>query len=434
MRDNIKFWIHNHYHWIIALVVFLQLVVFGGIMNNYSSLFVIPVTESLEISRGSFSLAVSVKDLVGFVATMFTGVLLFRFGYRKMILLGMSLAALSFALLAYMNDVRIFALGNAILGLCSGVCFTAGSAKIINDWFWKHRGLILGLVSMSTGLGGSVSCVLLTDIIEKNGWRAGYRFIAILFFLIIILIFFTIRNRPAEMGLTLFGEGEEPQAKKKQLKVNVNWPGFYTKELLKRPMFYLMAVCTLCSCLCAYVTFYVVVPHMQGSGFSAIEAAAFQSTMLLVLAAGKLFWGGMCDRIGARRVSILCVMLVAVGQWLLTISNGHASAWTGIVLYSLGLPLTSVTIPLLTMSLVGYRSYDMAVGVFLSMVSVGAMVAQPVTNFVYDKIGTYSPVFRAAAIFNLVVIVLYLLLYKLADRDRTEMESECGCKREEEKV
>ena len=140
--------------------------------------------------------------------------------------------------------------------------------------------------------------------------------------------------------------------------------------------------------------------------------------MLLIMAAAKLISGGLCDWIGAKKVAVLCVLLTAAGQWLLAGAAGNANAVAGIAAYSLGLPITTITIPLLTMPLFGYRSYDTAVGVFLAMVSVSAMVAQPVANLIYDRIGSYSPIFRVAAVLDLVVIVLYLLLFKLAERDR----------------
>ena len=53
--------LRKHYHWVIALVVLIELAVFSGILNNIVSVHLIPVTEDLGISRGSFSLAFSVR-------------------------------------------------------------------------------------------------------------------------------------------------------------------------------------------------------------------------------------------------------------------------------------------------------------------------------------------------------------------------------------
>ena len=59
----------KNYHWLIAATALLQMFLIGGIYNNLSNLFLLPVTESLQISRSAFSLAVSMKGLFAFVST-----------------------------------------------------------------------------------------------------------------------------------------------------------------------------------------------------------------------------------------------------------------------------------------------------------------------------------------------------------------------------
>ena len=52
MKASIK----QHFHWIIAIVVFLEIVVFGGTINSVS-VYLIPITESLGVTRGEYALA-----------------------------------------------------------------------------------------------------------------------------------------------------------------------------------------------------------------------------------------------------------------------------------------------------------------------------------------------------------------------------------------
>ena len=47
----------RHYHWVIALIVLLEMFVYVGILNNINGLYVIPVSETLGISRaGAYQL------------------------------------------------------------------------------------------------------------------------------------------------------------------------------------------------------------------------------------------------------------------------------------------------------------------------------------------------------------------------------------------
>ena len=67
--------VKKHYHWIVAVVMLLELAVIGGLANNYSGLFILPITQELEIPRASFSLAFCLKYLFSFLGTLFSGVL-----------------------------------------------------------------------------------------------------------------------------------------------------------------------------------------------------------------------------------------------------------------------------------------------------------------------------------------------------------------------
>lgn len=63
----------RNYYWLLAVTLFLQQFLMGGILNNLSSLFTIPVTQSMDISRSCFALAVSTRGLVAFGSTFFSG-------------------------------------------------------------------------------------------------------------------------------------------------------------------------------------------------------------------------------------------------------------------------------------------------------------------------------------------------------------------------
>lgn len=422
MKEKIR----AHYHWIIAFVVLIEMTVWGGIGNNLNSLYVIPVTEGLQISRGSFSLALSLNSLMGFLSTMVSGILFLRFGYRKLVVAGLAMAGLSFVFfLGSSQNLAMVGFGCAIYGMCGGVCSTAGVSRIVGDWFHRHRGLVLGLVSAATGVGGSLFCMILSEIMQTIGWRASYRFSGITLLVTAAILLVVIRNRPDEMKLRPYGEGELPTKKRHRAGHSEdNWPGYSLKELVRKPTLYLMMATTLLSCLSLYLAFYVVVPHMQDCGLTASQAATVQSVMLLGLSVAKLISGALSDIIGPRWVTVLCMAFGAVGLWLLADVQTMSAALAIITIYTMSLPLTTITVPLLTTELFGYRAHDTAVGLFLSMVSVGGMIASPLINLIYDAVGSYRPGLRAAAILAVVVIVLYEALYVLAKRDKRVTQAE----------
>lgn len=406
----------RHYHWIIALIVFVEMIIYGGFLNA-GSVFIVPITEELDLARGSYSLALMPRGIVGFFSTLVTGFLFQKFGYRKCAIISLISFAAGLVLLSSASSLPMIGFSNAWLGLSYGVCTTAGAVRIMKSWFHKHQGLMLGVVTMATGVGGSIMSMTLTEIILASNWRYAYIFTAMLI-VFLALLYLAIRDNPEQVGLRPYGEELTPSKRKTADASHTEWAGHTLQEILREPQFYLMAFCTFLSCTTVYLTFNVVVPHFQDGGFSSSEAAGFQSILLLCLSGAKLAGGWLSDQIGAKRVTILCAACAAGGQFLLADVSNPILCYVGIVLFSMGLLATTVTVPLLTMPLFGYRAFGSITGIFLAMISLGSMVAGPIVNLFYDWLGSYSPVFRVAALIDVVIIGLYLLLFYLCEKEK----------------
>ena len=59
-----------------------------------------------------------------------------------------------------------------------------------------------------------------------------------------------------------------------------------------------------------------------------------------------------------------------------------------------------------------------AKGIDNAMISLGSMLATPLANLAHDYLGSYTPAFRAAAIMDIMIIGLFLLLFFLCDREK----------------
>lgn len=414
--------VKKQYHWIIALVVLLELAVYVGIINNLSGIYIIPVTQELQISRGTFSLAYSARSLTSFFSILVSGAVIARYGFRPLTAIATGLAGIGICILGISQDTAALAAANGLMGLCEGFCTTAAASRIISYWFHRHQGTVLGFVSASTGIGGSLLCIFLSDIIVKHSWRASYLAAGISVVIVAVLFQFAVYQRPQDLGLRPYGEGYIP--KKKQRKTNDHWLGYSMKQLTRMPTFYLMIAATFLSCVCCYLAFYTVTPHLQDCGLSATTAASLQSIMLFAMAAAKFGCGALSDLIGAKKVTILCMLFCIVSLLLLCTINGYVWALLAVITHAIALPLTTITIPLLSSSLFGYQSHNAAVGIFLALVSAAALLSSPLANALYDILGSYNPIFLVTAVVSVGVTVLFILLFRLADRDRKAHETE----------
>ncbi len=412
----------RNYHWVITLVLLLELAVFGGILNNVLSLYIIPVTEELGISRGSFSLAMSIRPFIGFFATLFSGVLLVKFGYRKLVSGFLLAAALGFCLLGAARQTGMLALAAALLGLGEAFCTTPAASRLVNSWFYSRQGTVLGLVSASTGLGGSLFSILMTQVIGRSGWRWSFFLSAILIAATAGLLLLLARDHPSDMGLQPYGMGTH-HAQKPRRGSRDHWQGYEARQVLRKPSFYLMALVVFLSCACIYATYSVIVPHLQDRGMGPSDAAAIQSIMLLCLAGAQLLCGFLGDHLGIRPVVLSCMLCCTAGLLLMALVKSFALAVVAAALFSVGVVMTSITTPLLSSALYGYRPQGSILGVFMAMIPASSVIASPIVNSIYDRIGSYTPIFLSTAGLGAVAAVLMLLLFFLADRERKEYEA-----------
>ena len=410
--------IKQHYHWIVLIIVFLQNIIYGG-LGNSEGVFIIPIVESLNTTRGAYSLATATTALVSAVSAAASGKLFQKFGYKNVSIAGLLINSLALVFQGFAQNLWMIALCKALYGVGAGILSTAGAVKIANSWFHKHNGLVLGILTMATGLGGGIMNLLLSTLIDAFDWRITKMLAAVMLGSVAIL-FLAVRNEPADMGLLPYGEGE---GKKKQKFVDA-WHGKTAGELFRSPEFYMMCFCTLFTAVSVRLASTVVVPHFQDCGFSAAEAAGFASLNMFLLAFMKLGCGWLSDRIGAKWVTMICVMCMLLMHLLLSFTTGVFAAYCSIILMSVGLVTSTITAPLLTMPLFGYRAYDGVIGIFLALLSVATTIASPVVNYLYDLFGTYKPAFQIAAVLDVVLIIVYLLMFRICAHYRSKCEKE----------
>ena len=414
--------IKRNYHWIIAAVILLELGVCTGIANVITSLCTIPITTELGISRGSFSLASSARNLLGFFSTLVSGIFLIKYGFRKLATIALLVIAGAYAMLGNSQSVWMVGLASAIIGLADGFCGIAAASRMVNIWFHTHQGLVLGLITAATGLGGSVFSIILSNRIESTGWRACCYLRTVLIAVTAILLFLLVRNRPADIDLLPYGKGNRYNKKPKKDSRD-HWYGYEPKDVFRKPTFYLMAVVVFLSGICVYAAYLVLVPHLQDCGMSAPQAATVQSVLLLALAVSKLVCGLLSDQFGIKATTVLCMVCSILGLVLLTFVDGYFVAVLAVLIFSMGLVIVSVPIPLLSSALFGYHPQGSIIGIFMALVPASSMIILPVVNTIYDHIGSYKPIFLTVSVVGVATLGLTVFLFLLAKRDRVRFES-----------
>ena len=98
-------------------------------------------TEELQISRGSFALAFSVKSVCAFFSNLLAGNVITNYGCRRTMSIALLVSAGGLALFATSQNVLMLILGATLLGISDGFC------KLIID---KKQNVIIGATLLCT--------------------------------------------------------------------------------------------------------------------------------------------------------------------------------------------------------------------------------------------------------------------------------------------
>ncbi len=214
-----------------------SLVVFGVAGGQFSfGVFMKPMTEEFEWSRGTLSAAFGVTYLISGLMRPLAGYLADRYSPKWVALAGVLIMGWMLALIPRIESLWQLYILFAIMSL--GVTLGTGPilTKIVSQWFVVRRGLTLGLVSGAGSFGAMILVPATSAFLVLFSWKEAYLFLAAMLLLLILPIgILLIRDRPEDKGLAPLGAGDNLSAgagRRSGGEVN-----FSFMEALRTPMF-----------------------------------------------------------------------------------------------------------------------------------------------------------------------------------------------------
>ena len=393
----------------IVIGAFLTVGVIVGLTNNLYSLYVIPITTGLGISRGLYSMGITVRYIASAFCNLFMGRLYQRFGYRRPTVLLVLLVAASYVGYGTARNAVPLFLGALIYGVGEYFISTAALSRMLGNWFQSHLGVVTGIIMAASGVGGSALSLVLSGIMESAGWRASLLFAAGLLAAVAVMIFFVMKDRPEEIGLQPYHDPERRG-------VASPWAGVPMQVLLKKPYFYLTMIGMMLATIASNGVYSAVVPHLQDRGLSAAYAAKMLSLMLVLLAVDKIVLGMLADRFGAHFSTLLCVLFTFSGIVVLTLVKNE---WQAVIAAVDALFL----LPAFHEEIFGRSAYNTTLGIMMAMLSVGGLLSSPLVNFSFDATGSYTRILIVLAVIAAVDALFLLPAFHAEAKYRRELEA-----------
>ena len=395
MRKNLK-------HWIVLSVCCGLAASSIGISINSSGIFYTPVSESLGIMRGTFSMHMTIFSMVTAIGALFVPKIMEKVNYKLLLLVSVIVAVVSTALMAASSSIPLFYILGAIRGLSTGMFSIVPLTIIINHWFVEKHGLATSIVFGFSGLAGSICSPVLSSCIEMMGWRMGYIIKAITILLLCLpAIIYPFSVDPHDDGLEPYGY-KEIEVQKTQTSsssfsfISIAFMCFFIFGLLS-------------SCITS------VTQHLPGYGQSLGYGVSLSAMLLSAGMIGnivsKLIIGVLSDWLGALKAAIVMIAVNTVGVVLLMLGFSSYVLLLGAFLFGSCYGIGAVSLPLLTKYFFGTDNYSKVFPSISFASNLGAAISLSMVGYIYDFFGSYMYAFiLALAMIGICCLTLFMTI------------------------
>ncbi|HEX4768191.1 MAG TPA: MFS transporter [Lichenihabitans sp.] len=290
---------HKTYRWIVVAAGGLLGCVAIGAMFALP-VFLTPMSRDTGWSRTGISSAMTIGFLAMAFASMGWGTLADRFGPRIIVLVGSLLLALSMALASRCRSLIEFQL---VFGLLVGIAAAAIFAPMmatVTGWFDTHRSLAVSLVSAGMGMAPLTMSPLAAWLVSRYDWRTAYLLIAIVVLVLMVPATMLVRRPPA---LAVKSHAIEPGVE----------PDMTVGEALRSPQFIVLMLTNFCCCATHSGPIFHTVSYAMSCGIPAMTAVSIYSLEGLAGMGGRVAFGILGDKLGAKRVLVAGLLVQALG-------------------------------------------------------------------------------------------------------------------------
>ncbi len=346
-----------------------------GTLLLYSfSVFVRPLTAEFHWSRTQVAAAVSVGQLTVALTCPLWGLLVDRFGPRKVILpslVGMSVAYMSLSLLT--PHLWHLYLAYALFTLLGGAASPIGYGAVLVRSFERHLGLALGFALMGIGLGALVLPKAAQLVMESHGWRGAYFAIGAATLLVTF---------PAAMFATRYAK--RPATLRGTISTSI-------LPLLRTRAFLLMCCIFVVLGLASGGMIANLVSIMIDRGFTPSAAAGVASLAGLTVIAGRAGIGWLLDRRNAAHLLGCVALIIVAAMLLIAFVPGRAASYTAALLIGSVLGAEVDFTAFLVRRYFGNAVFGRLYGVVFGIFSLGVGAGPLLLSFSFDHLHSFRP-------------------------------------------
>ncbi|MEX2599264.1 MAG: MFS transporter, partial [Dehalococcoidia bacterium] len=360
-----------------------------GIYVFGNTLFILPLEESLGIPRTISSLLFALGILASGLASLVSGILIDRFGPRKVLLVSVITSSAGYVLFGLSTHIVILFI--AFLGPISltvlNVTFNSSSG-IINNWFERYKATAFSVLQAGAGLGAFFIVPLLAFSIDQWDWRAGAMLAAAVIIVLGLPAYLFSRDTPEEMGLR--PDGDRPIRDTSPEHVSRGQGGgLTTREAIRTPSFWFLIASAIFFGGGAVGVQVHFVPIMVWKGVDEVQAGLMLTVMALAGMPLVLLAGWFADRIDRLIAGAGVCAAVGLGVLIINLSSPGWVLWLAVPLFATHMGIFAIAWAAVG-EMFGRRAYSTIRGGIMAAQSVCNTVVPVLFGVLYDRTDDYT--------------------------------------------
>lgn len=401
-----------YFGWRMVAVGAVLRVLGGGLYFYGFSVFFLPLSQDLGLSRASTSLVFSLARAQGAFEGPLAGYFMDRHGPRPLMILAILTAGIGHMLLAGVNSyVMLLLVYMGVVSLAFHAGFMDAPMLIANTWFIRQRTMAMALVSGSIGIGGFVFTPFLSMAVHTFGWRTAAFACGVAFIVIGLPLALLVRRSPESMGLQPDGD---PPAAAFDAASGSDSPvaeaaDFTLRQALRTSAFWFITAATAIRVIVLSAVNVHYVALMVWTGMSAQRAAVFLAVQAFMALPSHILFGWLGDKVNKPKLMAACMLSALAAMILLGVVQ---TEWA-ILLFTALFSTVESTFPVNWSTVGEYfgRKNFAKIRGSMSFVSTWGSVIGPVlAGLVYDRTESYEILIWSSAALLLVASALYAMV------------------------
>ncbi len=401
-RDALALWINERvfYGWLMLAVAAIGMFASGPGQSHLFSVFILPISEDLGISRTSVSSAYAIATLVAAFGLPYMGRLVDRYGVRSVLIvvaLMLGLSALAFGAVA---NLLPLALGFGALRFFGQGSLMLSCANLVAQWFDRKRGFALSLMALGFSASVAVHPPLAQWLIDHVGWRQAWLWLGLITWLLLVpVVVLLVQNKPEDLGLKPDGASRRaPSGGASSPGAAAGAPdsapdsvdvGLTSRQAIRTPAFWIIALSLATFSMLATGLFFHQVSILASLGLSPQVAARVFPVSAITMVLAMPVVGRMLDRLPTRPTFAAAMLSMTMAMVSLVAVRDVRTALLYAVVFGISNAAINTHLSYFWPRFFGRRHLGSIQGMAQTIAVIGASIGPIPLGFAFDQFGDY---------------------------------------------